>query len=167
VLGTRFGRIDEWAAPVSASKMDGEACLGAVRTCQFTGFGPFNPGIVKEQLTEFDPETMHLTYVAIGGQRQVATRLQSAGVGGLNGNPAALAVIGRLIWLALTAPRRNWRNDTARSSTDSGTTNEGMSTNGNGSCPCTVKVLSRNASAVRSQAEKCLCLIGRKQGRNP
>jgi hypothetical protein len=70
LLGTRFGRIDEWAAPVSASKMDREACVGVVRTCQFTGFGPFKPGIVQEQLTEFDPETMHLTYVAIDGQRR-------------------------------------------------------------------------------------------------
>jgi hypothetical protein len=66
-LGTRFGRIDEWAAPIAASKMDGEAHVGAVRTCQFTGIGPFKPGIVQEQLTEFDAETMNLAYVAVDG----------------------------------------------------------------------------------------------------
>jgi hypothetical protein len=67
VLGTRFGGICEWAAPINASKLDGEARVAAVRTCELSGFGPFKPGTVKEQLTEFDPQTMTLAYVAIDG----------------------------------------------------------------------------------------------------
>jgi hypothetical protein len=67
VLGTRFGGIGEWATPISVSAMDGEACVGAIRTCHFTGFGPFKPGTVKEQLTAFDPESRTLAYVAIDG----------------------------------------------------------------------------------------------------
>jgi hypothetical protein len=54
--------------------VNGEACIGAVRTCQFTGFGPFKPGTVKEQLTEFDPQAMTLAYVAIDGLPAFAER---------------------------------------------------------------------------------------------
>jgi Polyketide cyclase / dehydrase and lipid transport len=74
VLGTRFGRIGEWAAPISLSAMEGEACVGAVRTCHFKGFGPFKPGTVHEQLTAFDPESRTLAYVAIDGLPTFAER---------------------------------------------------------------------------------------------
>jgi hypothetical protein len=67
VLGTRFGEIAVWAAPINASAIDGEASVGAVRTCQFAGFGPFKPGIVKEQLRSFDQKSRTLEYVAIDG----------------------------------------------------------------------------------------------------
>jgi hypothetical protein len=44
VLGASFGRIDVWAAPISLSAMDGEACVGAVRTCHFKRLRPVQAG---------------------------------------------------------------------------------------------------------------------------
>ncbi len=67
VLGERFGQIGEWAAPITSSSVDGELTVGAIRTCQFSGFGPFKPGAIRERLFEFDPRAMTLAYESVEG----------------------------------------------------------------------------------------------------
>jgi hypothetical protein len=67
VLGERFGQIGDWATPITNSYVDGELTVGAVRTCQFSGFGPFKPGAIQERLVEFDPGAMTLAYESVEG----------------------------------------------------------------------------------------------------
>ena len=67
VLGERFGQIGEWAAPITSSGVDGELTVGAIRTCQFSGFGPFKPGVIRERLIEFDTPSMTLAYESVEG----------------------------------------------------------------------------------------------------
>ncbi len=67
VLGRGFGNICEWSATLASSELVGELGVGASRRCQGTGFGPFAPGLVTEELTAFDPEAMTFTYVARDG----------------------------------------------------------------------------------------------------
>jgi Polyketide cyclase / dehydrase and lipid transport len=67
VLGERFGQIGEWAAPITSSCLDGEAMVGATRTCHFAGFGPFKAGTLTERLVEFDPGAMTLAYESVDG----------------------------------------------------------------------------------------------------
>ncbi len=67
VLGERFGYIGEWAAPITASELDGDLGVGAVRTCHVARFGPVAPGVVRERLIEFDPEHMLLAYESVDG----------------------------------------------------------------------------------------------------
>jgi hypothetical protein len=67
VLGERFGQISDWAAPIETSSLDGKPAVGAIRTCQFVGFGPFKSGAIKERLVEFDPSTMSLAYESADG----------------------------------------------------------------------------------------------------
>ena len=62
MLGERFGQIGEWAAPITSSSVDGELTVGAIRTCQFAGFGPFQAGTIHERLLEFEPAAMSLAY---------------------------------------------------------------------------------------------------------
>jgi hypothetical protein len=67
ILGERFGDIGEWAAPVAASRLDGELGVGARRTCKIAGFGPVAAGQIEERLVEFDRAARQLEYVAITG----------------------------------------------------------------------------------------------------
>lgn len=67
VLGAGFGSICEWSATLADSAMEGELGIGGTRRCTGTGFGPFPPGEVTEELTEFDPEAMRFRYVARTG----------------------------------------------------------------------------------------------------
>lgn len=74
VLGDCWGHIGRWAAPITASFLNGEPCTGAVRTCHIARFGPVAPGLIKERLLAFDPETMSFTYEAIEGMPQFIER---------------------------------------------------------------------------------------------
>ena len=56
VLGERFGQIAEWAAPITASSLEGALGVGAVRTCHIAGFGPVAPGAIRERLIDFFAE---------------------------------------------------------------------------------------------------------------
>lgn len=67
VLGTCWGHIGRWAAPITASSLDGEPCAGAVRTCHIARFGPVPPGLIKERLLDFDSEAMSFAYESIEG----------------------------------------------------------------------------------------------------
>ncbi len=67
VMGERFGDIGHWASPITASRLDGDAAVGAVRDCHIAGFGPIGAGIIKEQLTRFQPDEMTFQYDAIQG----------------------------------------------------------------------------------------------------
>jgi hypothetical protein len=74
VLGERFGQISDWAAPIETSSLEGEPAVGAIRTCQFVGFGPFKSGTIKERLVEFDPPTMSLAYEGAEGMPRFVKR---------------------------------------------------------------------------------------------
>jgi hypothetical protein len=74
VLGERFGHIADWAAPITASSIESEPGVGAVRTCHIAGFGPVKPGVIKERLVAFDPETMSFAYDAVEGMPDYVTR---------------------------------------------------------------------------------------------
>jgi hypothetical protein len=67
VLGLGFGTICEWSATLASSELVGELGVGAARRCQGTGFGPFAPSLVTEELTSFDPQGMRFRYVARTG----------------------------------------------------------------------------------------------------
>jgi hypothetical protein len=67
VIGERFGDIGEWASAITESVMDGPPAVGRVRTCQVTGFGPIAAGVIKERLTQFDPQARSLSYEAAAG----------------------------------------------------------------------------------------------------
>ena len=66
LVGERFGQIATWASPITASVLDGSPGEGAVRTCHVRGFGPVPPGIIRERLLSYDPETRSLSYEADG-----------------------------------------------------------------------------------------------------
>lgn len=68
VLGEGFGDIAEWSCGLAESSLDGELGVGTVRTCvSAQSFGPFEAGIVTEELTEFDPGTRSFAYRATSG----------------------------------------------------------------------------------------------------
>jgi hypothetical protein len=67
VIGERFGEIAEWAPAITESVMDGPPAAGRVRTCQVAGFGPIAAGVIKERLTQFDPQARSLSYEAAAG----------------------------------------------------------------------------------------------------
>ena len=67
VVGERFGQISEWASAITESVMDVPPAVGHVRTCHVAGFGPFDPGVVKERLVSFDPQARSLSYEAAAG----------------------------------------------------------------------------------------------------
>lgn len=67
VVGERFGQIGEWATPIIASSLEGEPSLGAIRICQVARFGPFRAGVIHEQLVDFDPAAMTLSYKSTAG----------------------------------------------------------------------------------------------------
>jgi hypothetical protein len=67
VVGERFGEIGAWASAITESVLDGPPAVGRVRTCQVAGFGPIAAGVIKERLTEFDPQTRSLSYEAAAG----------------------------------------------------------------------------------------------------
>ncbi len=67
VLGEEFGDVAGWSATLASSSLNGTLEVGAVRTCMGTGFGPFPPGAVTEELTHFDREKRAFTYVGRDG----------------------------------------------------------------------------------------------------
>lgn len=66
VLGERFGDVAEFSSGLRASSIDRPVGVGAVRTCEVPGFGPFAASTLTETLTEFSPEAMRYAYVAGG-----------------------------------------------------------------------------------------------------
>jgi hypothetical protein len=88
VVGEQFGRVGEWACPITDSSIEGPPGVGAIRTCRIAGFGPVGPGVITERLTLFDPAGRSLEYEAADGDALV----HSAG-----GEP-------------LVGPRRTWRD---------------------------------------------------------
>ena len=73
VIGEMFADIGEWTCSIQRSWLDGELGVGAVRSCESPGFGPFKPGVYSEKLTQFDPEAMAFTYVATEGMPWITT----------------------------------------------------------------------------------------------
>ncbi len=67
ILGNCWGHIGRWAAPITASFLDGEPSVGAVRTCHIARFGPVPPGLIRERLLAFDAQSMSLAYEAFEG----------------------------------------------------------------------------------------------------
>jgi len=74
VLGERFGQIGEWAVPITASSLEGEPRVGAVRDCHIAGFGPVKPGVIRERLIAFEPERMAFAYEAVEGMPKFVAR---------------------------------------------------------------------------------------------
>lgn len=74
VLGERFGQIAEWAVPITASSMEGEPRIGAVRTCHIARFGPVAPGAIKERLIAFDAQARSFAYEAVEGMPRFIAR---------------------------------------------------------------------------------------------
>ncbi|MBI4940030.1 MAG: SRPBCC family protein [Actinobacteria bacterium] len=75
LVGTRFGDIASWAAPIVASSLDRDAAAaGAVRTCHVQGFGPMGDMVVRERLVAFDDARRSLTYDAVDGMPSFVRR---------------------------------------------------------------------------------------------
>ncbi|TPV94050.1 MAG: SRPBCC family protein [Myxococcales bacterium FL481] len=67
LIGEQFGEIGDWASGLRASSLDRKVAVGAVRTCEINGFGPFPAGTIKEELLEFDPAARKFSYAAKSG----------------------------------------------------------------------------------------------------
>ncbi len=74
VIGEQFGRIGEWATPITSSRLDREPGIGAVRDCHIARFGPVKPGVVRERLILFDPAAMSFAYEAVDGMPKFVAR---------------------------------------------------------------------------------------------
>jgi hypothetical protein len=77
VVGDQFGRVGEWACPISESSIDGRPGVGAVRTCRVSGFGPVGAGVIAERLTVFDQAGRRLEYEAARGMPAFVARAAS------------------------------------------------------------------------------------------
>ena len=77
VIGDQFGRIGEWACPITGSSIEGQPGAGAVRTCRIGRFGPVAPGVIAERLTVFDLADRSLAYEAAEGMPAFVTRAVS------------------------------------------------------------------------------------------
>lgn len=66
VIGERFGDIAEWTSTLTASSLDSEVGVGAVRTCHFQPDVFSSSGILRERLLGFDRTAMTLTYEGLG-----------------------------------------------------------------------------------------------------
>jgi hypothetical protein len=66
LVGEQFGQIADWASPITESVLDRPVGEGAVRTCHVRGFGPVRPGVIRERLLSYDPDTRSLSYEAQG-----------------------------------------------------------------------------------------------------
>jgi len=67
VLGEEFGAIGDWGVGIAASELIGDLGVGAGRTCEGEGWGPFPAGTVTEELYHFDREAMEFSYRATSG----------------------------------------------------------------------------------------------------
>lgn len=67
VLGEGFGNIGDWASGLRSSSLDRAVEVGALRTCELRGFGPFPSGRIIEELLEFDRDAMKFTYAPTSG----------------------------------------------------------------------------------------------------
>ena len=74
VVGDQFGRVGEWACPITGSSIEGPPGVGVVRTCHIAGFGPVGPGVITERLTVFDPADRSLEYEAAEGMPSFIVR---------------------------------------------------------------------------------------------
>jgi hypothetical protein len=70
VLAERYADVSEWAAPITESHCSagGDSPeVGTVRACAIAGFGPVQPGVVKEQLVTLDRARLVCEYIAVAG----------------------------------------------------------------------------------------------------
>ena len=74
LVGRAFGDIGTWATPIVTSTMNAPPAPRSVRTCHIRGFGPVAPGVIKEQLTRFDPAERSLSYEWIEGRPSFIVR---------------------------------------------------------------------------------------------
>ncbi|WP_088288212.1 SRPBCC family protein [Kineosporia sp. A_224] len=102
LVGTRFGEIASWAAPIVTSSLDHHvAAVGAVRTCHVQGFGPMGDMVVRERLLAFDDAARSLTYDAVDGMPgfiRRATNRWTVTADGAQGCVARSDVTMRLAW---------------------------------------------------------------------
>lgn len=77
ILGEEFGDVGKWATGLLATSVDREVGVGAVRTCDIEGLGPFPAGRITEELLEFDPGNMRFTYAATSGMPAMFERAQN------------------------------------------------------------------------------------------
>mmetsp|Transcript_15548 Transcript_15548/g.26405 ORF Transcript_15548/g.26405 Transcript_15548/m.26405 type:complete len:170 (+) Transcript_15548:162-671(+) len=82
VFGSGFGDWYEWADGLVKSSMDGgaEVTKGAIRNCDLKAFGPVAPGKIQEEVIQFEPEKMELTYLVLNGMPGFMRRVVNAWV---------------------------------------------------------------------------------------
>lgn len=76
VLGEGFGDL-RWVRSVSASSLEGELAVGAVRSCEFEPSLLVSSGVARERLVEFDPQRYTLAYELVepsGPMRRAGSR---------------------------------------------------------------------------------------------
>jgi hypothetical protein len=109
LVGTAFGDIARWAAPITASTLDRDAAgEGAVRTCHVTGFGPMGDMVVRERLLAFDGAARSLTYDAVEGMPRFVRRATNTWTVEADGTRACVvrtrATVRLVWWMRLLAP---------------------------------------------------------------
>lgn len=67
LLGEEFGEIAQWALSITKSSLNGPLQEGVVRSCEISGFGPFQASTITEELVHFDRDTLSFRYQARAG----------------------------------------------------------------------------------------------------
>ena len=109
VVGTRFGDIAAWVAPITASSLDrAVAAAGAIRTCQVSGLGPLGDMVVRERLLAFDDAGRSLMYDAVDGMPRFVRRATNRWTVEPDGASACVvrtrAVLDLVWWMRPAAP---------------------------------------------------------------
>lgn len=103
-IGAGFGDIGRWAAPITASSLDGAPGAGAVRSCQIAQFGPVPAGVIQERLLAYDPQAMTFEYDALSGMPGFVARAGNRW--SVQARDADSCVVRQHAMLALRGPAR-------------------------------------------------------------
>lgn len=77
VIGDKFGEIGQIITGLESSFLEGTLGVGAKRTCNTKGIGPFAPASIEERLVVFDEEARRFTYQAGNGLPSIFTHAQN------------------------------------------------------------------------------------------
>lgn len=77
LLGEEFGQIAQWAIPITASSLNGPVQVGTTRSCEISGFGPFQASTFTEELVHFDRASQSFRYEARTGLPPLMTHAEN------------------------------------------------------------------------------------------
>lgn len=78
VIAGEFGDAAKWASTLESSSSKEKLGIGATRTCQTKGVGPFPSATIKEKLVDYDPKQLTFTYVVQSGLPSIFKSAQNS-----------------------------------------------------------------------------------------